>query len=71
MLIVRHRDAPLVSKRQCIAINKSHFIVIISQRATGQEPAHARADDDCMPTEMRHLILLHSPDTVAHYGLMI
>src|SRR5262245_65429595 len=71
MSSLRNAFARLICERQCIAINKSHFVVIISQRATGQEPAHARADDDCMPTEMRHLILLHSPDTVAHYGLMI
>src|SRR5262249_33515273 len=53
---LRNAFARLMSERQCIAINKSHFVVIISQRATGQEPAHARADDDRMPAEMRHFI---------------
>src|SRR5262245_28066825 len=56
MSSLRNAFARLISKRQCIAINKSHFVVIISQSATGQEPAHARADDDCMPAEMCHFI---------------
>ena len=48
---LRNAFARLISKRQCIAINKSHFVVIISQRATGQESAHARADETiaCLP----------------------
>jgi len=54
MSSLRNAFARLICERQRIAINKSHFVVIISQRATGQEPTHARADDDRMPAEMRH-----------------
>src|SRR5215471_4368868 len=54
MSSLRNAFARLVRERQCITINKSHFIVIISQCATGQEAAHARADNDRMPAAMRH-----------------
>src|SRR5262249_34148073 len=55
MSSLRNGFARLICERQCIAINKSHFVVIISQRATSQQPAHARADDDRMPAEVSHL----------------
>jgi hypothetical protein len=54
MSSLRNAFARLVRQRQCIAINKSYFIVIINQCATSQEATHACADDDRMPAEMRH-----------------
>src|SRR5262245_30483567 len=61
MSSLRNAFARLARERQCITINKSHFIVIISQRATGQEATHACADDDRVLAEMRHLPILSYP----------
>jgi len=46
--------ARLVRFGQSIAFEDSHLLVVIGQCTSSQEAAHARADHDCMPAEMRH-----------------